>query len=122
MGDCHGFQKADADADWRHDLRELGRERGAFIYRSSSYLTEFFQDCDTAYEHDGSTRKYRVADTARRSSHGGVPTATLITVDDDQSVTHVLRAHRLRVLWDIQSMSGASFLGLYQIAILTSLT
>lgn len=27
-----------------------------FHYRSSSYITEFFQDCDLPYEHDGSTR------------------------------------------------------------------
>jgi hypothetical protein len=37
-------------------------EETFFGYRSSSYLTEFFQDCDTEYEHDGSTRKYWVAD------------------------------------------------------------
>jgi hypothetical protein len=29
-----------------------------FRYRSSSYLTEFFEDCDTEYRHDGSTRKW----------------------------------------------------------------
>jgi hypothetical protein len=34
-----------------------------FKYRSSSYLTEFFQDCDTDYRHDGSTRRYWVAAT-----------------------------------------------------------
>ena len=27
-----------------------------FEYRSSKYLTEFFEDCGTEYEHDGSTR------------------------------------------------------------------
>src|SRR5689334_2429739 len=27
-----------------------------FCYRSSSYLTQFFIDCDTDYMHDGSTR------------------------------------------------------------------
>jgi hypothetical protein len=32
-----------------------------FAYRSSSYLTEFFQDCDTDFQHDGSTRKWWVA-------------------------------------------------------------
>jgi hypothetical protein len=32
-----------------------------FRYRSSSFLTEFFQDCDTDYEHDGSTRHRWVA-------------------------------------------------------------
>jgi hypothetical protein len=33
-----------------------------FVYRSSSYLTKFFQDCDTDYCHDGSTRAAWVAD------------------------------------------------------------
>lgn len=32
-----------------------------FRYRSSSYLTEFFQDCDTDFVHDGSTRQWWVA-------------------------------------------------------------
>lgn len=32
-----------------------------FCYRSSSYITEFFRDCDTDYEHDGSTRVYWVS-------------------------------------------------------------
>jgi hypothetical protein len=36
-----------------------------FRYRSSSYLTEFFQDCDTDYAHDGSTRNYWVATTLK---------------------------------------------------------
>jgi hypothetical protein len=40
-------------------------EESFFRYRSSSYLTEFFQDCDTDYEHDGSTRNYWVAETLR---------------------------------------------------------
>lgn len=34
-----------------------------FPYRSSSYLSEFFADADTEYVHDGSTRKWWVADT-----------------------------------------------------------
>lgn len=38
-------------------------ETSFFQYRSSSYLTEFFQDCDTDYHHDGSTRNYWVAAT-----------------------------------------------------------
>ena len=37
-----------------------------FVYRSSSYLTEFFGDCNTDYEHDGSTRGAWVADTLRQ--------------------------------------------------------
>src|SRR5450756_415562 len=27
-----------------------------FTYRSSSYITKFFQECDTDYKHDGTTR------------------------------------------------------------------
>lgn len=41
-------------------------EDSYFIYRSSSYLTRFFQDCDTEYIHDGSTRNYWVANTLRQ--------------------------------------------------------
>jgi len=37
-------------------------EESHFAYRSSSRLTEFFRDCDTDYEHDGSTRNYWVAE------------------------------------------------------------
>jgi hypothetical protein len=34
-----------------------------FVYRSSKYLTEFFEDMDTDYPHDGSTRQWWVATT-----------------------------------------------------------
>jgi len=40
-------------------------EASPFRYRSSSYLTEFFQDCGTDYEHDGSTRNFWVAQTLK---------------------------------------------------------
>jgi hypothetical protein len=36
-----------------------------FEYRSSSKLTEFFQDCDTDYVHNGGTRNYWVADSLK---------------------------------------------------------
>lgn len=36
-----------------------------FRYRSSSYITEFFQDADTDYAHDGSTRNWWVAETLK---------------------------------------------------------
>ena len=43
-----------------------GNENESFFrYRSSSYLSEFFQDCDTDYCHDGSTRGIWVADTLK---------------------------------------------------------
>ncbi|MGC9964013.1 MAG: hypothetical protein ABSE08_01265 [Syntrophobacteraceae bacterium] len=41
-------------------------EESLFRYRSSSYLTEFFQDCDTDYRHDGSTRSSWVAETLEK--------------------------------------------------------
>jgi hypothetical protein len=37
-------------------------EKSFFRYRSSSYITRFFQDCDTDYSHDGSTRNRWVAE------------------------------------------------------------
>ena len=37
-----------------------------FKYRSSSYLTEFFRDCDTDYAHDGSTRWAWVSETLQK--------------------------------------------------------
>jgi hypothetical protein len=37
------------------------KETTRFVYRSSSYMTKFFQDCDTDYRHDGSTRASWVA-------------------------------------------------------------
>jgi hypothetical protein len=40
-------------------------EESFFVYRSSKYLTEFFQDCETDYCHDGSTRNSWVADTLK---------------------------------------------------------
>jgi hypothetical protein len=33
-----------------------------FQYRSSSYITRFFEDCDLDYRHDGSTRRLWVAE------------------------------------------------------------
>jgi len=46
---------------WKgRNLRELAHivcgDSEHFRYRSSSYITEFFQDCDLDYTHDGSTR------------------------------------------------------------------
>ena len=41
-------------------------EETLFVYRSSSYLTRFFEDCDTDYAHDGSTRNYWVADVLKK--------------------------------------------------------
>ncbi len=41
-------------------------EESLFRYRSSSFVTEFFQDCDTDYAHDGSTRGAWVTETLRQ--------------------------------------------------------
>lgn len=46
---------------WKNrNLRKLAHivcgDAEHFRYRSSSYITEFFQDCDLDYAHDGSTR------------------------------------------------------------------
>jgi hypothetical protein len=41
-------------------------EESFFRYRSSSRLTELFQDCGTNYVHDGSTRNHWVAGTLRK--------------------------------------------------------
>jgi hypothetical protein len=51
-------------------------ETSYFRYRSSSYITQFFQDCDTDYAHDGSTRNYWVADTLKTILGEPQPDAT----------------------------------------------
>lgn len=40
---------------------DFKQEESHFVYRSSSYLTRFFQECDSDFEHDGSTRAAWVA-------------------------------------------------------------
>jgi hypothetical protein len=44
---------------------DFNTEESHFPYRSSSYLTRFFRDCDTNYVHDGSTRARWVEDVLR---------------------------------------------------------
>ena len=47
-----------------HEIADMicGNESEYFKYRSSSYLSEFFEECDMEqYVHDGSTRKWWVA-------------------------------------------------------------
>ena len=43
-----------------------GNESNYFIYRSSSYLTEFFEECGLNFVHDRSTRKWWVVDVLNR--------------------------------------------------------
>jgi hypothetical protein len=77
-----------------------------FRYRSSSYLTEFFQDCDTDYRHDGSTRNYWVAETLKRillepQSSANVPPETfsrLVRTLMDKSDAHNEEVDRLGAL------------------------
>ncbi|NQT13391.1 MAG: hypothetical protein HQ582_11615 [Planctomycetes bacterium] len=47
-----------------------GFERLHFRYRSSTYLTEFFLNCDMEYTHDGSTRKAWVLDVLTELNAG----------------------------------------------------
>ena len=47
-----------------------GFERSNFRYRSSTYLTEFFANCDMDYAHDGSTRKSWVVDVLLKLNTG----------------------------------------------------
>ena len=47
-----------------HEIADMicGNESDFFPYRSSSYLSQFFEYCDMErYVHDGSTRKWWVA-------------------------------------------------------------
>ncbi|NUT48859.1 MAG: hypothetical protein HOV94_16365 [Saccharothrix sp.] len=48
------------------DDAENGDEARYFPYRSSMYITEFFGELDTEYEHDGSTRHRWVADVLEK--------------------------------------------------------
>ena len=48
-----------------HEIADMicGNDEDYFVYRSSSYLTQFFEECDMEnYVHDGSTRKWWVSD------------------------------------------------------------
>jgi hypothetical protein len=56
-----------------------------FKYRSSSYLTQFFEECDSDYHHDGTTRDAWVADVlnkilAEPSSDPTMPSDTFCRV------------------------------------------
>ncbi|MEI2713596.1 MAG: hypothetical protein V9G04_09970 [Nocardioides sp.] len=56
------------------DDAENEDEAKYFPYRSSMYITEFFQELDTEYQHDGSTRHRWVADVVEEllaESHDG---------------------------------------------------
>lgn len=60
-------------------------EPSYFVYRSSFYLTEFFGDAETDYEHDGSTRAVWVANTLAEilkepSSTNNMPSDTFCRV------------------------------------------
>lgn len=56
--------------EWkRRNLRELGRiicgDADHFMYRSSKYITQFFEDCDLDYVHRGETRPAWCADRVK---------------------------------------------------------
>lgn len=74
-------------------LRELGDmicgnlrdEQEHFAYRSSTFITEFFEDCDTSYIHRGETRRDWVADVLKKillepQSHADFPPDTFLRV------------------------------------------
>lgn len=54
----------DALADMICGNTEQGKEK-LFPYRSSSFITRFFRDCDTDYTHNGSTRNWWVGETLK---------------------------------------------------------
>jgi hypothetical protein len=68
----------------KRTLDELGdmicgnypHETTHFVYRSSSYITQFFADCDLDFVHDGSTRRYWVAEKLEQLLNDPQPTAT----------------------------------------------
>lgn len=45
---------------------DIGGDRPVFVYRSSYRLSAFFEDCGTQHRHDGSTRRFWVADVLRK--------------------------------------------------------
>jgi hypothetical protein len=60
-------------------------EAGFFEYRSSTYLSRFFEDCDTDFRHDGSTRHLWVEDVLKtileeQSSAPTMPPETFLRV------------------------------------------
>ena len=60
-------------------------EESFFRYRSSKFITEFFGDADTDYEHDGSTRGIWVSETLKKvlnepSSEHNMPSETFIRI------------------------------------------
>lgn len=49
-----------------------------FRYRSSSYLSQFFEEADTEYRHDGSTRKWWVVGVLKEILAGPLPGASSV--------------------------------------------
>lgn len=75
------------------NLREIGElvvgDREFFAYRSSSYITQFFEECDLDFVHDGSTRRQWAAERLEE------------LLQEPQPVAHALPdrfVHVLRVL------------------------
>lgn len=79
----------------RRNLKALAEcvigDNGAFGYRSSSYITEFFEECDMYYMHDGSTRWAWTYEVLEELLSKPVPSP-------DQLPPHFV--HVLRVLMD----------------------
>lgn len=77
-----------------------GFERRNFRYRSSSYLTEFFLNCDMDYTHNGSTRKSWVFEVltelnAGPSSNPQLPPDGIVRVIQELMDAGDFQAHNL---------------------------
>src|SRR5262245_56848290 len=59
--DCMEFKHRTLDQLATMICGNYDADKSFFEYRSSKYLTQSFQDCDTDYRHDGSTRDSWVA-------------------------------------------------------------
>jgi hypothetical protein len=61
----------------RRRSAQLAHANRAVWYRSSKYLTEFFEDIETDYAHDGSTRQRWVADVLSKILNEPQPAANV---------------------------------------------
>ncbi|MGQ8366947.1 hypothetical protein [Glaciecola sp. 1036] len=81
------------------NLREIGEmivgDMDYFPYRSSSYITQFFEDCDLDFVHDGSTRRVWAAERMAE------------LLDEPQSMANTLPDRFVHVLQVLMHKSDA---------------
>ncbi|BAH56082.1 hypothetical protein [Rhodococcus opacus] len=65
-------------------------EDAHFLYRTSSSLTEFFEDLDTDYRHDGSTRRDWVADVLTQILQEPTTGATTLPDTFSRVISHLM--------------------------------